>query len=459
VWDDSSRLTIAIFKGMWNMFAFCCNMLGSLFNSILSAFGMHKLKSSNDEKRGVQTSRQPVPLTELLQSLAPCGKVVISGNDMEHHSPWRNAVTARTVLRNTQMGVGAIVLHSGNIDLVARLQSVLPPERIVIVDNGNKVYDPFRDLTPMECVEVLTGSDVGRGCEITSDVKTYIEGLILCARYCRGNVPSMYRLRRLVNTSLSSLQDQLQRCLDMRRITQEQYDECHSLLVGGISGRMKARIYINELSDQFANAMVDSGDVRDSDMISIGRAFRDGKILVMDVQCITRYSVGYGILMNELNKALNRDRRGYLVIDNLEIVESDEMFRRIVSTGVRLGVCISTPDLFAKCAGKQERFNTVVGGSERCFVFKHSNGDSAEAWQKHFGTYEKIEVVHNDMRGKMKSSPFVLFGGNNSGQGNVYQPKLEFRVRSNDIQMLPQGVVYMSGGNTDSICHCALEEA
>ena len=222
---------------------------------------------------------------------------------------------------------------------------------------------------------------------------------------------------------------------------------------------MKLRRHLDNLCEQLGELLTQGMTVEDRKLISMKRALDKGCVLMLDVQNITEHRLGYGVLMNELDRALHGGRKGYLLIDNLEISACSSLYKKVTTKNSKLGVCVSVDDLFAKCESKQEKLNTTVSSSECCFTFNHTNGDSAEAWQKKFGMYEKIEITYNEMDGKMRQSPFTLFSGTSSGHGRAYAPKMEPRVKSEQIQNLPQGVVYVTVKGMDRILHCGLEEA
>lgn len=97
----------------------------------------------------------------------------------------------------------------------------------------------------------------------------------------------------------------------------------------------------------------------------------------------------------------------------------------------------------------------MVSGSDCTVVFRHSSGDSAEDWQKTFGSYEKQELTTS---GSMRPSLFVLFSGRSSSSIRIYTPKQEFRVKISEIQNLEEDRAFASGAGSIEIRHCFLAD-
>ena len=210
---------------------------------------------------------------------------------------------------------------------------------------------------------------------------------------------------------------------------------------------------------QLRNIVPEDANCPDAAMTSIGRALREGKVLILDLREVTRYKLGYGLLMNDLMQAVNRVGSGYLVIDNLPVNESQDMMRLLTEGRDGLGVCIAAADLFARCGSKQEKMNDVITGSECCIAFRHEEGRSAAAWQEKYGKYRKVDVSRNLGEGGMRPSPFTLFPGKHMERGYSFVDKDEYRVLEGDLQKLPDGVAIITRHDRNHIVISALNEA
>lgn len=454
MWDSVFGMIGLLFKATWKATAFTLNLIIDAFSSIASALGFKSIERRNASLRGVaelKSGQQRV--SELADSVGSAGKAVISGNDREYPSPWRDVVAARIVGRVAQSGTGVVVLHNGNEDLIARIQELVPAGELLIADSTARIHDPLRGLDVFESVELLTGSGVGDGYSLDGECKVYLEGLIRLCRFTRKSNPSLTWLAKASNLRFEKLRDTMAAKLGEG----DKYETCNELLVSGIAGRDKLRHFLNEAVRQLSDGLADPS-LRERNRISFDLVFQQKKVLLLDVRSIVNYPLGYGLLVNELNVANYRHHRGFLVLDGLEIAECDALLRKVVVRDGRLGVCLSMDDLFAKCKSKQEQLNALVSGSDCTVVFRHSSGDSAEAWQKTFGTYEKQELTTSTTSGSMRPSPFVLFSGRNSSSSRIYTPKHEFRVKINEIQNLEEGRVFVFGAGSTEIRHCFLAD-
>lgn len=440
-------------KLMWRSIAFTCNLFARLLGQIFFGVKLKRIEKGNQAKRGVAELREPLAVSQLLSPLSPNGKVVISGGGVG--SAWRNVLAVEAGVNISRRGTAVIVLHTGNRDLVARLQNALEPSRLRILDCTNRSYDPLRDLTVQESVQVLT-DPMDNGRENLENAKIYLKGLILSAKYCRKKQPTLYILRTLSALSYAKIQGQLQQCLDTGRITQGQYDEVEELLMTGLSGRTGLNNYLDTLSAQLRDVAVDSKSVPDSQITSIGRAVRDGKVLTLDLQGADQRRLCYGVVVGELNKAIAKYGGAYLIVDDLAVMESPDLYQALALRRPELGVCISAGDLYARCMSSAEKMNDIVSGNECCIVFRHDEGRSAKAWQERFSTYKKTDTSWSMIDGLMKPSPFAMFGGSSRMQNATFTEKDEFRVLAKNIQELPEGVVYATRASDQTILHCAL---
>lgn len=454
MWNSAFGIISLIFKAVWKTTAFTMNLIIDAVSSIASSLGFRSVERRNASLRGVaELTSGPQRVSELADSVGSAGKAVISGNDREYFSPWRDVVAARIVSRVVQSGTGVVVLHNGNEDLAARIQELVPAGELLIVDSAAPVHDPLRGLDVFESVELLTGSGIGDGYSMDGTCKVYLEGLIRLGRFTRKSNPSVAWLAKVSNLRLEKLQDTMAAKLGEG----DKYETCNDLLVAGIAGRDRLRHFLNEAVRQLSDGLA-SPSLRERERISFDLAFEQKKVLLLDVRSVVNYPLGYGLLVNELNVANYRHHPGFLVLDGLEIAECDALLHKAIVRDSRLGVCLSMDDLFAKCKSKQERLNTLVSGSDCTVVFRHSSGDSAEAWQKTFGTYEKQELTTSTSSGGMRPSPFVLFPGHSSTASRIYTPKQEFRVKGSEIQNLEEGRVFITGAGSTEIRHCFLAD-
>lgn len=454
MWDSAFGIIGLLFKAAWKATAFTLNLFIDAFSSIASALGFKSVEKRNASLRGVTELKSGLQqVSELAGSVGSAGRAVISGNDREYPSPWRDVVAARIAGRVARSGTGVVVLHNGNEDLIARIQELVPPGELLIADSAARVHDPLRGLDVFESVELLTGSGVGDDYSLDGECKVYLEGLIRLGRFTKKSNPSLAWLAKVSNLRFEKLRD----IMAVKLGEGDKYETCNELLVSGIAGRDKLRHFLNEAVRQLSDGLAEPS-LRERDRVSFDLAFEQKKVLLLDVRSVVNYPLGYGLLVNELNVASYRHHPGFLVLDGLEIAECDALLRKVIARDSRLGVCLSMDDLFAKCKSKQDRLNALVSGSDCTVVFRHSSGDSAEAWQKTFGTYEKQELTTTTTSGSMRSSPFVLFPGRSSSSGRIYTPKQEFRVKSSEIQNLEEGRVFVSGAGSTEIRYCFLAD-
>ena len=455
--DSSFYIVWKIISGC---FAFTWNLFAGIFHGIFRTSSLKRIEKENQKKRGVTIRRDPVPVSGMLSGLAPEGKLVVSGDDCDDpdEPSWRNVVAARAAWKAFSEGRGVVVLHTGNTDLVNRLASLIPESSLVISDPSNLCYDPLRDYDDLESVQVLMGS-LESDRDSLESARTYLRGLYLAAEYCRKKKPSIYILQALAAQTQTKVHNQLQQCLSMGKITEDEFAEVTELLLEGVSGRSFLNSYLSQLIVQLKSIAVNKSGIPDSRMMNMRRAFERRMVLVLNVQTVTRHGMGYGLLLNECNAALAGFLKGYLVVDNLAVSDCRELLQAVSTGNAGLGICVTAKDLFARCASSTDKLNDVISGSQCCMVFRHKEGGSAAAWQSYFGTYKKTDISRNIADGKMRPNPFTLFPGRSSMEGNTQTEKEDFRVPAKEIQDLPKGAVYAVMSWMDGIQGCSLEDA
>ena len=445
MWDDD----YSSFRLVWKFFAFIWNINMMILSAIFVRIFRGRINAQNRRARRVVDYRKPVSVTQLLESVSPDSRVVISGGgndpDIMH---WRDSVAARTLALSTQSNRGAVVLHRGNSDLVGRIQSLVDPSRLVIVDSGNLRYDPLCDYNTDDCKEILVAGIEANGVEFENG-QAYLEGLILSVRYCLKKQPTLELLVRLTRNSLDSLQNQLQKFREMGKITPAQQEEATGLLIEGASGLNIVRNHLRRLQAQLATVAVNDKNVAGSDMINIRRALQNGKILIMDLSSVNKPKQTLGPLVEELNRSALL-YGGFLLVDDLPVVDSPEMTRLLENGVSNLGHCLSTKNLFALCDNSQEKMDGILNGSACRLCFTHQDGSAAEAWEKSFGTYEKLEITDGAMVPGFKPTGMAKHW--------AVAKKWEHRVPVEQIQGLPVGCVFARQSEDKEIMHCVLKD-
>jgi hypothetical protein len=176
--------------------------------------------------------------------------------------------------------------------------------------------------------------------------------------------------------------------------------------------------------------------------------------MAVDISAVSTDDKGLALLLNEI-AAATKDQRITLILDNPDLLSS-EALRKFIRSEYKGGLCLTTQDLSARCVDNEKDFHAFVSGCSLCVVMRHTNGDSAEAWQKFFGSYKKTEITYHEHHGKGRNHD-KFFGNSNDGEDVGFTEKIEHRVRADQLMDIPEGNVYIRCRSRSSILHTVLD--
>lgn len=451
LWDDDFGMKIVwgILKTMGKIFLGVSHAVANGVRGLFQNRQIARIRKNNDESRGVQESLAPTAVAALAPYMQPTGKVLVSGLDQEYSSPWRNVFAAAFAKHAVARGVGVLVLHNGDEDMLARLQQVVPEEQLFFVGPENPVYDPLKGCDEKEIVSLLLNKKMepyvqNDACGI------YLQGLVrLFIRGWKVN-PSLMVLKNLSESPVAKVQQLAQSKLDS-----EDYQQVNAQLQAGASARSALLLYLNRLMDSLASAVCRDEMLKISQTVNVRQAAAQRKVLAVDISSVSTDARGLALLLNEIDGAIKENKIA-LVLDNPDLL-SFETLRRFIRSEYKGGLCLTTQDLFAGCADSEKDFAAIASGCSLCVVMSHSNGDSAEAWQKFFGSYHKMDITYHINRGRGRNHG-QFFGNSNEGEDVGFAEKDEPRVRAEQIMQIPTGNVYIRRRDSAVILHTVLDD-
>lgn len=437
-------------------FMFFINSFTNMANRIRFRAQIRQIQQGNEDKRKVTTLQQPQKVSELLSGVSSGGKTITTGDDVKASSPWRNVITTHVVKRAKANGMGAIVLHNGDEDLVARLQSALGSD-VVMMDERDARLDLTCNQKLDDIVRFLMDEENAERYRLPESCFQYLETLLEMYNQALGRMPCYQTLVDMSAWKRDDVNATLEKWVRDGYLTSEDALRYQEQLDEFVDGRHKLNRYLDMIRSNLENVLAPAS-LPYRNRITIRSALVRGKVLTIDLRRVHEFKPVLGMISMLIEEAFSKCSAGLLVMDNIGFGESPRMKRLIIERPVNLSVHLSMNDIVARCGSSDELFNSLMAGSECCFMLNHQNGRSCETLSKKLGTYEHVEVEMTGHLGGHKGNADI-FGGTDHGMG--FSTKREFRprVQSGQIEQLPEGGIFMTRAGMNVIMHCPMEDA
>ena len=416
-------------------------LLRWIFGGIISSVQARGIIRENERRRNVR--EQTRTMLSGLAWLRPRGKTIITGD--QPHSPYRNAVAVQLAKNALREGQPVIVLHQGNLDLVNRLAAAFG-ENLTAIGPGNNRYDPLRGYDTGDVLDILTTDDITPGGQWTPACTTYLEGMLLVARLILRREMPLSGLLALARVSLSQLLSDVDGHTASGRITAEDGDHIRSCLSNGAAGQHTVRRHLEQLINQLRLVMVTDASLRGEDIWNAGLLARRGGVMSLDVSTVTSQASGYGLLLNDLNRAISMGATPCVILSDLPLRANDALTRFASYLPPSLGLCISSNDLLAQAGGDQAVFTSLAGNSVCKVLFRIASGQTAAQWANDLGQYERLVPSTFSGRGGSRGSPFDIFPGESRTRGTNLAPQWDPRVPAQELMNLLSGGVFITQG-------------
>lgn len=453
--NEGAYITRMIVRGFISVVMFFVNSVVRTMNYFRFRSEIRQIARENEERRKLQVQQEPQKVSELLSGVSSGGKTITTGDDSNASSPWRNVITVHIVKRAKLNGMGAVVLHNGDEDLLARLQMALGSD-LVMMDERDPRLDLTCNQTLDDIVRILLDDENCERYRLTDSCYQYLETLLELYKHALGRMPCFRTLVDMSAWNREKMSETLDQWVRDGYITGEEALDYQERLDEFIDGRHKLNRYLDMLRSNLDNVLA-ATSLPYKKRITIRSALVRGKVLAIDLRRVHEFKTVLGMIGMLIEEAFSKCSAGLLVMDNIGFGESPRMKRLIVEKPVNLSVHLSMNDLVARCGSNMEMFNSLMAGSQCCFVLGHQNGHSCETLSKRFGTYEHVEVEMTRHLGGHKGNADI-FGGSDAGMGFSTKKEFRPRVQPGQIEQLPEGGVFMTRAGMNVIMHCPLED-
>lgn len=444
-----------ILKGMWNMFAVVINFFIGIANALGVRAHIRQIEKTNRQNSAVEVIQEPQKVSQLIAGASSTGKTITTGDDGKTHSPWRNVITRCVVEKAAREGMGAIVLHNGDDDLVARLQEGLG-SRVVVMDERSPRLDLICNLKANEIVKILFDEENSERYHLPESSFQYFEALLEMYEMAMRRMPSFNTIADMTEWNMSKVNEVLEKWVRDGYLETEDARRFQDQLNEFSDGRHKLSRYLNMIRSDLENVLAPRS-LEYRERMTIRRALVNSRVLTIDIRHVHEFRPVLGMFSMLLQEAFSKCSAGLLVLDNISFTESERMKRLVVNKPVNLGVHLSMADLVASCSSDAEKLNTMMTGSQCCIVMRHSNGHSCELLSKRLGTYEHVEIEETMHLGRHRDGK-RLIGGADTGKGYVEKKEIKPRVQAGQIEQQQEGVVYVTNAGSSTIRHCPLQD-
>ena len=399
-----------------------------------------KIAKTNQKQRGV-VHYLPSQVGGFVEPDSCFGNTLISGGNAQIRSEAINALCIRAA--NASLPV--IVLHQGDTHCENTLRKTFSGfQHFYLVNNLNPIFDPIYGLPENQIRNTVVNS-APKEYRITPAGGDYVAALTLTMSTKAKNIP-LPALISLINN------DNVPKLLQAGQLPATVAPTIQHLYTRGQAEIHSVNRYFRTLADQ-CSAVLPKSKQAYMKCCNLKKVIDSQGVLVLDL--ISDMNNLYIRLLMELFRDMVRSgQRFLLIVDDLSITEENGLKPFLASQNHKVSKAVASEDLFASCGCASQLFQTLLGHSQKWFVFNHMSDESATQWSKGFGMYEKIETSYNLGKGGSKGSGFGFgyIGWNRNNQynsGETFFHKDEAKVRSFEIQNLQtrQGFVYTKSNN------------
>lgn len=454
--SDGARIAALVMRGVVSICMYFINSVTRAVNQLRFRAQIRQIHQNNEENRKVQTVQEPQKVSELLAGVSCGGKTLTTGDDVHDASPWRNVITTHVVKRARAGGMGAIVLHNGDDDLVARLQAAFGTD-VMAMDERDPRLDLTCNQTMDDIVRFLMDEENAERYRLPESSFQYLETLLEMYRQAIGRMPCYQTLVDMSAWNREKVSTALDRWVRDGYLTTEEALGYQEQLDEFVDGRHKLNRYLDMIRSNLGNVLAPAS-LPYRNRITVRSALVRGKVLTIDLRRVHEFKPVLGMIGMLIEEAFSKCSAGLLVMDNISFGESPRMKRLMIERPVNLSVHLSMNDVVARCGSNGELLNTLMSGSQCCFVLNHQNGHSCDTLSRRFGTYEHVEVEMTNHLGGHKGHADI-FGGSDSGTGFCTRREFRPRVQSGQIEQLPEGGIFMTKAGMNVIMHCPMEDA
>lgn len=426
-----------------------------LLDIISDAILNRQVAKTNSSRRGI-TEYQPSQVGSFVGQDIYNMNVICSGDS----SDLRSEALVSVCVAATNANIPVIVLHQGDAALTKEFRKVYHnhPSYIEVGPNAHR-FDPFYQLSNNQISKMIVDT-APQKYALTCDGEAYVDVL---TGFLTGK-GRLITLKGLYECPHSRMPLLLSSAASKQTLPATLVQDLQSNLAQGQKESHKVKAYLNELYDECIPFLpANKADYRNC--VSIFQAIKQKAIMTINIVSESN-TLLLKVIAEQIQMLTRRCVPFFLIIDNISIREDNTMksLLSIKTPGFRCA--LAGDDVFSLCEGDEKLFSSLIGNSQKWFVFHHTSGISAEKWSNAFSKYQKIDTTINYGRGYGKGSGYGFFGGLTHGninwnrnktnqQGYSYSNKDEAVIRAEEIQRLPNRSGFIYSGTTREIAHVA----
>lgn len=429
--------------------------MGLFLDLLADAIRQRKVAKTNSGRRGV-TEYRPSQIGGFIEQDAYTCNVLGSGGSDE----LRGEVITALCIAAANANIPTVVLHQGDTAMQQTMRTVFQGyQGYVQIGRGAAHFDPFYQIN-VDKIGKLIVDTAPKQYALSCDGAAYVDVL------------TGFLMNRGRSVTLSSLHDCPHRRLPQlisnaagkQSLAPVVVQELNASLAQGQKESGKVKAYLDELYDECIQLLPPNKQAYQN-CLSLLQAVNNRAVLDFDVVSDNNILL-LRVLAEQFQMLVRRGVPLFVILDGLTLREENAM-KSLCGVKARGFYCsIVGSDLFALCQGDKALFDSLLGSSQKWFIFQHSSGISAEKWSEVFSTYHKIETTTNVGHGYGRSGGLgasIGFGGfhigpnwsssRNGQMGYSYADKDESVVRAEEIQRLPHRGGYVYTAANREIAH------
>lgn len=345
--------------------------------------------------------------------------IVVSGNNKDI----RDRVCCAATYNAYKIGTPVVVLHCGNTQLENLLAQAFSLENgLHMINESNKLYDPFLDLDKDQISELVLNSAT-ESYKVNHNGGIYIKGLTdyLLAR---AQIPCARSYIRCPHDSMwERIQEHERNGILQSDVAREINDE----LTRGQVERGNVEQYFRALNRQASCILADKDTICNG-AINIRNAINANQVIVIDIVS-SSCDLLINLLVQEMKDSMSAGKNFTFVLDSVPVDSSEALGKLLRNFSSKSKFVYSSRDVYAETASTENLFDTLLGKANTVFITQHDSAETGEKISEYLGKYQKTEVNNTLTSGDTYAAYNQILPGYSNGsvvtQQRIDRPRVE----------------------------------
>lgn len=401
---------------------------------------IRNIERNNEMRRNI-TKYEPSDIEGFIERDQQVGSYIISGGALRNRARTAASIVACSLIQNLPV----VVLHEGDLELQNQvaMATAFTNNKVVITQN-TPIYDPFYNRSNQEICNLII-SATNNSMSISAIGQQYIIGI---AEFIKSkNMPPYCDM--FIRCPHDFLFDKVDDAKSQGYLTDQKATQILNRLMQGQTERANVQTFFSQLAYQGTGVLSTKGS-RDT-AVNIKTAVEHNGMIMIDIGSSTN-EILVNLIVNEIRELLATGKKIMFVLDGININSNELLSKVIKSLSAKCLTTLLSDDIYSMLGADDNLFHSFVGNANKCIVFSHAVGVSANKWSEVFGYYD-VDKVSRNMGNNQNYQWGYGFGSSNSISVNTSR---EYIVKPEELAKMSPGEVYILDRNAQELAYTTL---